>query len=169
MVNYGNGKIYKLVNNVDDKIYVGSTTTILTKRLHQHKLKSKTCPERTCYKHLINIGWGNVEIILIENYECKSKEELHARERHFIDELKPELNKQLPGRTLAEWYQDNKETHKNNVKEYRDNNPEKVKQSKKQWATQEINCECGKKVSRECLTKHKKRKQHQNYLKSLEN
>ncbi len=93
MVNYGNGKIYKLVNNVDDKVYVGSTVNPLWKRKGQHKASSKEDPNRYVYQHLNIIGWENVEIVLIENFPCNSKDELHQRERHWIDELKPELNK----------------------------------------------------------------------------
>ena len=109
---YDNGKIYKLVNNVDDKIYVGSTCNILRVRKARHKAKSKMEPDRRIYKHLNQVGWGNVEIILIENYECKSKEDLNKRERYWIDELKPELNKVIPTRTRKEYDIDNKETIK---------------------------------------------------------
>ena len=41
MVNYADGKIYKLVNNVDNKIYVGSTCNPLRLRKSGHKIKSK--------------------------------------------------------------------------------------------------------------------------------
>lgn len=102
MVNYGNGKIYKLVNNCDGKIYVGSTCSTLSKRKGDHKSRSKKSNYKV-YQHLNKIGWDNVEIILIEKYECKCKDELHARERHWIDELKPELNKVLPKQTQKEW------------------------------------------------------------------
>lgn len=43
------------------------------------------------------------ERILIEKYECKCKDELHSRERYWIDELKPELNKVIPKQTQKEW------------------------------------------------------------------
>lgn len=95
-VNYANGKIYKLVNNVDNKIYIGSTATTLTKRLFGHKKDSKTHIDRFVYKHLNFIGWGSVSIVLIETFECKSKDELCARERHWYDTLKPELNSNIP-------------------------------------------------------------------------
>ena len=49
---YDNGKIYKLVNNVDDKIYVGSTCNLLRVRKNQHKIKSKGKPDRRIYNHL---------------------------------------------------------------------------------------------------------------------
>jgi hypothetical protein len=38
-VNYENGKIYQLVNFVNDYVYVGSTCGSISKRLHNHKRK----------------------------------------------------------------------------------------------------------------------------------
>ena len=70
---YSTGKIYKLVNNVDDHIYIGSTCTSLSKRKHQHKLSSNQFPERKVYKHLSGLGWENIEIVLIEEYLVKIK------------------------------------------------------------------------------------------------
>jgi hypothetical protein len=37
MPDYENGKIYKLVNEVDDEIYIGSTTVRLCNRKSKHK------------------------------------------------------------------------------------------------------------------------------------
>ena len=104
-------KIYKLVNNVDDKIYVGSTCNLLRVRIAKNKSSSKLEPDRSIDKHVNQVGWGNVEIILIQKYECKSKEDLNKRERYWIDELKPDLNIQIPTRTPKEWYEENKEKY----------------------------------------------------------
>ena len=105
MVNYAFGKVYKFVNNVDEEIYVGSTCNPLHKRKWGHKTKSKQYPNYPVYQHLNRIGWDNVEIVLIENVECKTKNELHRRERYWIDILKPSLNKVVPLRTKQEYYQ----------------------------------------------------------------
>jgi len=94
MVKYENGKIYKLVNDVDDQIYIGSTCNPLHVRKGQHKNTALRGCRSFVYQHLNNIGWNNVRIILIENFSCTSKNELCAREQYFIDELKPSLNKQ---------------------------------------------------------------------------
>ena len=131
MVNYATSKIYKLVNNVDDKIYVGSTCNELRKRKRDHKSKSVCCPDRQVYKHLNAVGWVNVEIILIESYVCTNKDELHKRERHWIDELKPELNKYIPTRTDKQYRDDNKEYNNQRSKIYRSENKEHIKQTNK--------------------------------------
>ena len=94
MNRYENGKIYKLVNSVDGKIYVGSTCLPLAKRKSGHKKSAKTFPNRLVYTHLNSIKWVNVRIILIESVVAVTKEQLLMREQHYIDLLKPSLNKQ---------------------------------------------------------------------------
>jgi len=60
MERYENGKIYKLVNNVDDSFYVGSTCLSLAKRMYSHRshAKIKTSP---VYQHLKSVGMDNVD------------------------------------------------------------------------------------------------------------
>ena len=92
MNRYNNGKIYKIVNNVDDKIYVGSTCGTLRLRLSRHKTQSRKFLNQGVYSHLNSIGWDNVRIILIENVTAENKDQLLMREQHYIDLLKPSLN-----------------------------------------------------------------------------
>ena len=51
MVNYANGKIYKIISDNDDRIYIGSTCEGLSRRMTHHRAESKkyqsnkgTCP-----------------------------------------------------------------------------------------------------------------------------
>ena len=92
MVNYQNAKIYKIINETNEIIYIGSTAEEkLCKRFNSHKLKAP-----------------NHKIILIENYACNSKDELRKREQEVIEENNNLLNKQrayisedeMEGRTL---------------------------------------------------------------------
>jgi len=92
MPNYANGCVYKLVNDVDDKIYVGSTTQPLHKRKHGHKSTANFAKNQPVYKHLNRIGWEHVKIIWLANCPCDSRRELLAHEQKYIDELRPELN-----------------------------------------------------------------------------
>lgn len=130
---YQNGKVYKLVNDVDDKVYVGSTTSTLTKRKSGHKKDAVNQTNRRVYKHLNQVGWEHVEIVLVETYPCSTKDELNARERKWIDELKPELNKVLPCRTHKQYRQDNKEKIADRNRNYRHNNKEKIAERQKKW------------------------------------
>ena len=42
MVNYGDGKIYKIVSNQTDQVYFGSTTNSLARRISEHRAKYKS-------------------------------------------------------------------------------------------------------------------------------
>tara|TARA_R110002012_G_C11471024_1_gene593961 strand:+ start:142 stop:729 length:588 start_codon:yes stop_codon:yes gene_type:complete len=100
---YDNGKIYKLIDNTNGNIYIGSTIQPLYKRKSQHKVQGNN----KCRSKFI-IDNGDYDIILIEKYPCESKEELEARERYYIKSIDC-INKNIPGRSSVEWYQDNKE------------------------------------------------------------
>jgi hypothetical protein len=95
MVNYQDGKIYKLCSNVDDKIYVGSTCSTLKKRKAQHVSARKHLNGRV-YEHFNLIGWANVQIIELEWVICLNRTQLRAHERRWYDKLKPELNMNRP-------------------------------------------------------------------------
>lgn len=92
MSNYSNSKIYKLVNDVNDEIYVGSTASTLTKRLYGHKYSVKRGKTSKIYSFMRDLGLEHFRIVLIEAFECKNKDELRKREQYYIDELKPCLN-----------------------------------------------------------------------------
>ncbi len=91
-----------------------------------------------------NNGFENFDLIQIEKYNAIDKHDLHSRERFWIEELKATLNKQIPTRTLSEYYQNNKkklqEDHKNyyevnkdKIKERYDINKDKIKERQKRY------------------------------------
>lgn len=94
-IKYAHGKIYKLINKLDNEMYVGSTCLELKNRLCCHKCFAKTHQSQLVYKHLNAIGWQNVDIVLIEEYPCFNKTELEIREKYWIFQLKPSLNTRL--------------------------------------------------------------------------
>jgi hypothetical protein len=122
MVNYQNAKIYRLVCDDPNLVYYGATAKkYLCSRLAEHKYdykNGKVCTSR----HLFEVG--NVQIFLVENFPCDSKEQLNARERYWIENNEC-VNKKHPGRTLKEsyheWYQSNKEQKRQRDLEYRKN------------------------------------------------
>ncbi len=71
---------------------------------------------------------NNYEIILIENCNCLSKDELHARERHFIESVVC-VNKLIPIRTK----QEKKEHNKEYKKEYHLKNREFISENRKEY------------------------------------
>lgn len=157
---YQNGKIYKLVH--DDKvIYVGSTVQQLNDRLSCHKGTSKLKPDRKIYKFISNVGWNNVDIQLVENYNCENRNELELRERYYIELLKPDLNTQLPTRTKNEWRNQNKNKVLEMKNKYYNNNKEKVNE----WRKAKIQCCCGSNISNSNKALHERSLKHQNYIK----
>jgi len=126
MVNYSNGKIYKIINDENDDIYIGSTCNTLSVRMSQHKtnfiryLNNLKQNYITSFK-LLEIP--SAKIILIENYPCNTKEELTAREAYYIRELNC-VNRYIPLRTDAEYRLDNLEAITEKKKKYYEANKE---------------------------------------------
>ena len=81
MPNYKNGKIYKIVNDVDDCIYIGSTTLSLNMRMIYHRKRAKKNNNTNLYKHMVTLGIYRFKIILIRTTPCNNREELLHEER----------------------------------------------------------------------------------------
>ena len=93
MVNYQNGKIYKITSSAGLP-YIGSTVEQLSKRLYKHKSKRDT-------KSVIHLDQLDCLMTLIENYPCNNREQLLARERYWYD-LIPNCNYRRPLITIEE-------------------------------------------------------------------
>ena len=124
MPNYKNGKVYKIVCNTTGKVYIGSTTVLLCKRLAEHVNKYKR-GVYTSSKEILD--GGNYSIVLIENVECETKEQLLRRERYYIESIEC-VNKYRPIVSVEEAKAKHKEYHK----EYRENNKEIKKDKDKE-------------------------------------
>ena len=116
---YQQGKIYKIVCNISNEIYIGSTIQTLNQRLAVHKSIKVKC---SSYKILER---GDYKIELIKNYPCKSKWELEEEEAKYIRENEC-INKTIPHRTRKEWREENKEKIIEYKKEYYEDNKEKI-------------------------------------------
>ncbi len=133
MVNYNNSKIYKIENNVDDEIYIGSTTKqYLSQRMDSHRSnykrwKSGKSPKVMVFDMFDKHGIENCFIILLQLVNCESKDELLARERYYITTLVC-VNKYIPLRTQKEYYNDNTEKILEHKKKYYNDNKDKKKQ-----------------------------------------
>ena len=132
MPDYSKGKIYKILNNIDNEIYVGSTIKTLSQRMANHRYVMNTKPHYKLYEHMNELGVDNFYIELIENCPCNDTYELRAREGHFIREIAT-LNMQIAGRTKKEWYKDNEEHIKEVHKQYYEGNKEHLKEVQKQY------------------------------------
>lgn len=135
------GRIYRLEGG--GKFYIGSTTCNLKNRLKHHRSKSKeqVALNTPVYVHFRDLGWENVNIILVEEFEISSRKHLLQRECEIIKEhINTEtcLNRNLPVITLEEKKERDRiygKTHREmdrererlRLKEWRKNNPEKWK------------------------------------------
>ncbi len=176
MVNYQLGKIYKLISP-SGLIYIGSTCETLSNRLSGHKSsykrynENKTKKKITSFK-LLEEDINNIDIVLIEKYPCNSKEELHSRERYYID-LIDCVNTIKPLRTTKEYHNDNKEAILIKHKIWIENNKEHVaeynKEYCKKWSEEnkEYKSEMDKKW-REENKEHKAKKDKEYYEKNKE-
>ena len=191
MVNYNNGKIYKIVCNETGEVYYGCTTQKINKRKECHVGKAK---DKIYSSHII-INRGNWTMSLVENYSCSSKEELQARENEYIlnnpcvnknrtyntpeeRELQKEKykeyrqkNKEKISEREKEYYEENKEVILEKKKEYRQKNKEQIAERRKEHyeenkerINEKIECPCGGKYMHSCKWRHLKSKKHQDYL-----
>lgn len=90
---YANSKIYKIINNLNDDIYIGSTVKQLSNRMAGHRTFAKNLINKSrIYTTMRNNGISNYSIILVESFNCNNKEQLRQREDYYIQLLKPKLN-----------------------------------------------------------------------------
>ncbi len=88
MPDYQNGKIYKIINDINNILYIGSTCQLLHKRLFAHR--SSANAEKSCttfHTAMRAIGCHHFRILLIRIFPCKSKMELEAEEYRIITEV----------------------------------------------------------------------------------
>lgn len=135
MPDYSKSKIYKIVDNTNGNIYIGSTTQSLAQRLAKHTSNYKSYLKGTSqYMTSFEIIKNNDnDIILLENSVVDSKEQLHARERFYIETNKC-VNKNIPTRIWTEYYQDKKEQFKEYREQYREQYSERIKQYRDEHA-----------------------------------
>ncbi len=137
---YKNAKIYKIIDNTNNDIYIGSTTQkYLSSRLSGHKKDAKN--NKPCISKKI-INNGDYKIVLIENYSCNSKDELLSREQYYIDNFDC-INKnraKASHKELLEQFRKshykNKEKRNEYSRDWKSNNKEAMKKQiefKKSW------------------------------------
>ena len=182
------GIIYKLTDNTD-RVYYGSTTQVITRRLNQHKI-SNVCTSKIMDK-------DSMQIECLEQYyfdtDMDYKELLKKREAHYIRNFEC-INQVIPGRTekeyRKEYHEKNREQIKERKKEYHQKNREQIKEKKKEWCEKNreqikekkkryfqenkekitdkrkkepFTCDCGSVVRKSDKSRHNRTKKHQAY------
>ena len=172
MVNYQNGKVYKIepiCDHEENEIYIGSTTkTYLSQRMDSHRSLFKRWKidkknYTTSFKLFEKYGIENCQILLLEIHPCNIKEELHSREGFYIRTLKC-VNKVIVDRKREEYdilYRSNhKEDIKTSNKNYRVKNLDKIHEFK----NKKTQCPCSGSYTHCHQSLHFRTKKHQNYV-----
>ena len=176
---FDNAKIYKLIDNTNDNVYIGSCCSSLRTRLSTHKcsyemflfknIKSYEILKNKNYiKSFDIIKNGDYKIELLEDCDIKTKQELLARERFFIENNKC-LNKNTDI-SYKQYYNDNVIKIDHYQKEYYKKKIEKKYRKAKEYRKankERFECECDSQYMRYNKSTHQKTDKHQNYLKSL--
>lgn len=197
MPDYSKGKIYKIENDIDDEIYIGSTIQPLSVRWGGHKNDCKRFFNSSCrlYELMRLYGEEHFKIILVKSVKCENKEELKMYEAKYIREMGT-LNIQIPGRTKKEYNNDNVEKfkvyHKQKYiknkdeileqrKMYREANKDKLLQQRKMYREtnkdkisnerkqKKYECDCGSVVRHSDKAIHLRTKKHQNFVNNQNN
>ena len=154
--NYNNGKIYKIVDNLSDMVYIGSTCKLIQQRFNSHKrtyrkFKNDGNAEYvTSFKILEN---NDCKVVLIKNYPCNNKQELELEESKIIKEyIKNKLNivnKNIPIISDDELKSPYYKTNKDKINEK---------------ASQKHNCCCGGRYTTNHKARHEKSDNHQEFI-----
>jgi group I intron endonuclease len=167
------GRIYKIIHNQSNLVYVGSTFNILRQRWATHKASYKRGYKISIYPYFLKYGIENFKMILIKEYQVENRAHMEAYEQLWINKLKP-INKQCAFNLLKkekekkynkEYREKNKEEIREKDKKYREKYREKIKDNReknkekiREYRAQKKHCsQCGKLLSISNLSKHKKK------------
>ena len=158
-----NGNIYKIISRNTNKIYIGSTTKSLIKRLlgHEKNYRSYKRGKMNYITSFKILEYGQYHIELIESIEFDTKNELLNREGYYIKKYKDIcVNQRIAGQTKQEtnkiYYIKMKEKISIYKKEYRIQNRDKLNEKQNEILT----CSCGKTYTRCNKLQHEKTKYH---------
>jgi len=186
--------VYCLVCNITGEKYYGSTGKTLSQRLSLHK-------KLDCTSKQIILR-GDYDIYKLSEYETKEeaelKEDWYIRNKECVNQMRVKLtdeerkegvkkrNKEYREKNgekiknyKKEYYENNRENHKEKMKEYSEKNREKIKDYKKEWyekniekikekMKEKVECEyCGFSSTKINLKRHQRTKSCLTYQKKL--
>ena len=175
MVNYNNGKIYKIecLSGDPNDIYIGSTTKeYLSQRMDTHRnnykcWKGGKTGKMMSFNLFDKYGVENCVITLIESVNAITKNELQSREAFYIRTMNC-VNKYIPLRTRQEYKKRYSEINHEKISEQNKIYYEKNKDIIAEKANKRYLCECGTEISKRHKSEHNKTKRHQELMKQNE-
>lgn len=131
------GSIYVIKNTQNNLMYVGSTIRELNIRMKQHLKDMYKFTNFKLYKAMNEFKPENFYINLLEEFEYNDITDLRRQEGKYIKIIKPELNKNVAGRSLKEYNEDNKDRlrlyRKLYYRTYRELNKEYLKEYRRNY------------------------------------
>lgn len=162
---YKKGYIYAIIGLETGKMYIGCTIRTINDRMKEHKSEKNNCTSKSI------IDDGNYEVIILEEYENITINELYQHEKNNqIKNIDYIINKIIIGRVkdhllvVKEYYEKNKENILEKSKIYYEKNKERISIIHKE----EFKCDCGSIVTKTNKSRHLKSKKHKNYILSQE-
>jgi hypothetical protein len=180
------GRVYKITNEDESIVYIGSSSMSLSKRWNCHKndfkrwIGGKKLNRCSIYNHFQEHGIDNFSIHLISEHEIETKRQLLEFEQLVIDrtncvnEAKAfspltrqdrdrayyEANKESKLEYNLNYYELNKEQLKERQRTYNRNNKELLKAR----SAERIDCGCGSNVRRGDKAIHQRSQKHQRWF-----
>ena len=146
-------KIYKIVNDEDNNIYIGSTIQPLYKRFNEHKKRWRR-KDLTQYSSSLlfnKYGYEKCKIILIEEFYIINIEERKKKEQEFIDKFKNICVNKYKVITTPDYL-------KEKQKEYYENKKKKIEENQESYKAkrnEKINCDiCNKCICKGSFKRH---------------
>ena len=126
---------YKI--QVGNECYVGSTKNFKN-RMRDHKQRT-TCLENDkhynikVYKSIREVGWDNIDVMIIDKIIYNSKHEAFDMETKYMNMFDAKLNSRYPKRSMKQYQLDNKEQISNQRKLFRIENKERLNNAHKEY------------------------------------
>jgi len=108
--NYNNSKIYAIRSHQTNDVYIGSTVERLSARMSKHRYdyKKYSAGQGRSYVSSYEIlKYPDAYIELLKNLKCLCKDELLREEGKLIRSTDNCVNKNIAGRTIKEYREDN--------------------------------------------------------------
>jgi hypothetical protein len=177
------GYIYRIWKPGSSEFYIGSTIN-LSRRKHNHKCSCSNAGDKNyntpLYQHIRSNGdWKNWRMDVEHTVQFNQRHELNRVEGEYIRRLNPSLNNYIPGRTVTEWRQDNKQVIAERRKQHYQDNKEAILEYNKQYQqankdkiklllNKKHDCLCGGKYTHHNKSIHFKTQRHQKYMTYME-
>ena len=139
------GKIYKIIDRINGFYYLGETTSSLAKRFYEHKMDTTRLQSQKVYKYFNEIGFENLEIILVREVKCDNRDQLRKVENDEIEQclddpkclnsyrawtgLKTDDKKEYTKLYNEKFKQERRETYR----KYMEENKEKLKKRREEY------------------------------------